>query len=109
MEYLDYTQEDAYQNGIEYAISKYSKKAVKDGVVIGTIVFQDEQLHIDNVNIQNTDNDDTKTYYMNLKKANSIRLRKISFLKEYLYSGEVENLFDYITSKVIPTDFIIWS
>lgn len=108
MEYLDYTQEDAYQNGIEYAISKYSKKAVKDGVVIGTIVFQDEQLHIDNVNIQNTDNDDTKTYYMNLKKANSIRLRKISFLKEYLYSGEVENLFDYITSKVIPTDFIIW-
>jgi len=108
MEYLDYTQADANNDGIEYTISKYSKKAVKDGITIGTIVFQDEQLHIDNVYIQNVDNEDAKRYYLNMNKANSIRLRKISFLKEYQFSGEIENLFDFISSKVIPTNYVIW-
>lgn len=108
MEYLDYTQEDANQDGIEYAISKYSKKILKDGLVIGRIVFQDEQLHIDETYIENANNEEKKTYYLNLKKVNSIRLRKISFLKEYRFSGEIENLFDYIATKIIPTDFVIW-
>ena len=40
MEYLDYTQEDASNDGIGYTISHYSKKVVKNNKTIGAIIFQ---------------------------------------------------------------------
>lgn len=44
MEYLDYTQEDASNDGIGYTISHYSKKVVKNNKTIGAIIFQDIKL-----------------------------------------------------------------
>ena len=108
MEYLDYTQEDANNDGIGYIISKFSKKIIDNGETIGAIIFQDNELKIDSAYIQSSDNKEAQLYYKNLNKAKSILLRKITFKEEYRYSGKLEDLFDYITSEIIPTDYVIW-
>lgn len=106
MEYLDYTQEDADNDGIEFIISKFSKKVVDNGKTIGAIIFQDNELRINSAYIQNSDNRESQSYYENLNNAQSVCLRKIIFNDRY--NGELENLFDYITSNIIPTDYVIW-
>ena len=108
MEYLDYTQEDASSDGIGYTISHYSKKVVKNNKTIGAIIFQDIKLQIDQSIIDNSDSEDAKLYYKSLNNVRSIYLRKIVFSEDYLESGALENLFDYITIKVIPQDLLIW-
>ena len=108
MEYFDYTQEDANNDGIEYIISKFSKKIVDNGETIGAIIFQDNELKIANTDIQSSDNKEVQSYYKNLNKAKSILLRKIIFKEEHRYSGKLEDSFDYITSEIIPTDYVIW-
>ena len=108
MEYLDYTQEDANNDGIGYTISKFSKKIVDNGETIGAVIFQDNELRIDDAYIQSSDNKEAQLYYKNLNKAKSILLRKITFEEKYRYSGELEDLFDYITLKIIPTDYVVW-
>lgn len=108
MEYLDYTQEDATNDGIEYTISCYSRKVVVNNKTIGAIIFQDKKLIIDKSIIGNIDDKNAKFYFESINKANSLYLRKIFFSKEYLDSGELENLFDYITIEIIPQDFLIW-
>ena len=108
MEYFDYTQADAENDGIGYPISRYSKKVVINNITVGAIIFQDTNLKIEQSIIDNSDSDDSKLYYKSLNSANSIYLRKIIFSEEYLYSGALENLFDYITLEVIPRDFLIW-
>ena len=108
MEYLDYTHEDASNDGIGYTSSHYSKKVVKNNKTIGAIIFQDVKLQIDQSTIDNSDSEDAKLYYKYLNNDRSIYLRKIVFSEDYLGSGALENLFDYITIKVIPQDFLIW-
>ena len=108
MEYFDYTQADAENDGIGFTVSRYSKKVVIDNTTVGAIIFQDTNLKIEQSIIDNSDSDETKLYYKFLNSANSIYLRKIIFSEEYLFSGALENLFDYITLEVIPRDFIIW-
>ena len=108
MEYLDYTSEDASNDGIGYTISHYSKKVVKNNKTIGAIIFQDVKVQIDQSTIDNSDSEDAKLYYKSLNNVRSIYLRKIVFSEDYLGSGALENLFDYITIKVIPQDFLIW-
>lgn len=108
MEYLDYTQEDANNDGIRYIISKYSMKVVDNGEIIGSIVFTNDELNISNSYIRSAENEDAKNYYKNLNKANSILLRKITFKEEYRYSGKLEDSFDHITSEIIPTNYVIW-
>lgn len=108
MEYLDYTQEDANNDGIGYVISKFSKKIIDNSETIGAVIFQDNELKIDSAYIQSSDNKEVQLYYESLNKAKSILLRKITFKKEYRYSGKLEDSFDHITSEIIPTNYIIW-
>ena len=109
MDYINYTQADANNDGIEYAISKYSQKVVDhNDQMIGAIIFQDNDLKVEDSYIFESDNEEAKLFYENLNKANSIQLRKIIFDENHRYSGELENLFDHITTNIIPTDYVIW-
>lgn len=108
MEYLDYTQEDATKDGIEYTVSMYSKKIVDESRTVGAIIFQDKKLNLIPSFINNSKNEEARCYYESLNNANSLLLRRIYFSKDKRYSGELETLFDYITSEIIPHDFIIW-
>lgn len=107
MDYIKYTQEDADNDGIGYAISCYSTKLVDENKVKGIIVFQDVPLNIDDAIIAQCTDKEAKRYYKNLKMAKSIYLRKLIF-KGDRYSGELEDFFDYVTTRVVPHNFIIW-
>ena len=107
MEYSNYTQEEAAIDGIGFVVSKYSTKLVDNGKVVGTIVFEDTPLTIDKAFIEECANEDAKTYYKNLNNAKSIHLRKLTFNGDR-HSGKLEDFFDYVTTKIVPHDFIIW-
>ncbi len=70
-------------------------------------MFEDKPLRINNSIIEKCDSEEAKTYFRNINKNNSLFLRKITFQKDR-YGGELENFFDYVTTKVVPTNFIIW-
>ena len=79
MEYFDYTQADAVNDGIGFTVSRYSKKVVVDNTTVGAIIFQDTNLKIEQSIIDNYDSDESKLYYKSLNSANSIYLRKINY------------------------------
>ena len=108
MNYLNYTQEDATNDGIGYKVSQFSTKAVDCDNMIGAFLFEDAPLRFDKYFLQGLIDKEEKNYFENLNHAYSVLLRKVIFRKDYLYTGELENLFDYITAKIIPTTFIIW-
>lgn len=108
MEYLNYTQEDAINDGIGYPTSRYSRKAVVDNNTIGYILFQERKLNVPKCFIDNTEDEDARHYYENLNNANSLLLRKIYFSEEQRYDGVLENLFDYIVNEILPNDCLIW-
>lgn len=107
MEYAKYTKEDAANDGIGYNISSYSTKLLENNEIVGSIVFEDTPLKIDDSIIEKHDSDEAKTYFRNINKNNSVLLRKITFQKDR-YSGQLEDFFDYVTTKVVPANFIIW-
>ena len=63
MEYLDYTQEDATKDGIEYTVSMYSKKIVDESRTVGAIIFQDKKLNLIPSFINNSKNEEARCYY----------------------------------------------
>ena len=107
VEYKDYTQEDATKDGIGYVVSRLSKKVLLNGNVIGKIIIEDNSLRISKAFIDSIKDKDAKTYYQNLNITNSFYLRKIWFDKTFLYSGKLENFFDY-TMNNMPTWSLLW-
>ena len=101
MEYSNYTQEEAVNDGIGFAVSKYSTKLVDNGKIIGTIVFEDSPLKIDNVFIEECVAEDAKRYYKNLNNAKSIYLRKLTFNGDR-YSGKLEDFSTMLRQKLFP-------
>ena len=107
MEYSRYTQEEAAVDGIGFAVSKYSTKLVDNGRIVGTIVFEDRPLKIDEKFIEECVDEETKRYYNNLNKAKSIYLRKLTFNGDWRDS-KLLDFFDYVTATIVPHDFLIW-
>ena len=108
MEFKRYSQEDAFKDGIGYTVSEYSTKLIIDNQVIGFVIFEDKRLLVNDEFINSCKNEDANMYYQSINKANSVYLRKISILNDYAQIGAFEQLFNYVTIKVLPRDFLIW-
>ena len=108
IKYAPYTQEDATVDGIGWTVSRFSIKAMKNSEIIGKIIFEDKPIRISE-NYINDKEEDAKNWYNSLNHANSIYLRKIYFNERERLSGELENMFDYVIVKVLPTDYLIWT
>lgn len=107
VEYKDYTQEDATKDGIGYVVSCLSKKALLNGIVIGKIIIEDNPLKLSKAFIDSIKDKDAKTYYQELNRSNCFYLRKIWFDKTFLYSGKLEDFFDY-TMNNMPKWSLLW-
>lgn len=105
--YLDYTQEDANQDGIGYKFSQLSKKLLFNDIVIGKIIIENNSLKLSKVFIDSIKDNEAKTYYTNLNKTSSFYLRKIWFENRFLNSGKLEDFFDY-TMTDMPIDSLLW-
>lgn len=108
IKYAPYTQEDATVDGIGWSVSRFSIKAMKNSKIIGKIIFEDKPLRISK-NYINDKDENAKNWYNSLNRANSIYLRKIYFNEQERLSGELENMFDYVTLKVLRPDHLIWT
>jgi hypothetical protein len=108
MEYEKYTQKNADKDGIEYAISKYSTKCIDNGKVIGSVVFINNRIVIDNDYIKSVNDKEAELYYNNINKSRSILLHKMSFSKSHRYSGKLEDFFDFVVNHILPKDILIW-
>lgn len=106
IEYNEYTQEDATNDGIGYAISRFSQKALFNGTVIGKIIIEDNPLRLNKVFIDSITDKNAKEYYQVLNNRNSFYLRKIWFDKTFLYSGKLENFFDYTVNNMPKWSFL---
>ena len=105
VKYERLTSKDIRKYGMTFpCLSQYSIKAVLNGEIIGLVALEDKPLSL---RIYRTDSKPLAEYKTAINRINSYYLRKIMFMPKYRYSGELENMFDYMVSKT-PKKSFIW-
>ena len=107
-EFLSYTSEDCERDGISYSVSEYSQKLCVDGKFVGAIIFEDRQIKINEVIIEQETDINLKNYYKIVNNTKSLYLRKIIFNEDDKYIGMLEDLFDNCVNH-LPKWSLIWT